>query len=356
MSIKTSVGTAADVQADAGPARSPAPSRPGLAIGLVGAVLVLLALVAASLAFGAEDIAPGEVWRALVHGGGGDVDVIVRHLRVPRTVLGILAGAALGLAGALMQALSRNPLADPGILGVNAGASLAVVIAMAFFSIETLSGYVWFALVGASIATLMAYGLGSAGQAGVSPARLALAGAAISAVLTGLISAIVLVSPHAFNGFRSWSVGTLADRNGQVVTQVLPFIAVGVVMSLGLARSLNALALGDDAARGLGAHVARTRVLGVVATTLLCGAATAAVGPIGFVGLVVPHMVRSFTGPDHRWLLPYCLVAGPALMLAADVTGRLLARPGEIGTSIVTAAVGAPVFIALVRRRRMAEL
>ncbi|GAB3921468.1 iron chelate uptake ABC transporter family permease subunit [Kribbella albertanoniae] len=329
--------------------------RRRLVLGLAVAAAILVVLMAASLALGAEHVPFGQVWRALTV-GGTDADVIVRDVRLPRTLLGVLVGSALAVAGALMQALSRNPLAEPGLLGVNAGASLGVVIAMAYFGIGALSGYIWFALIGASIATVAVYALGSAGAAGASPARLALAGAAITAALTGAISAIVLLSSTVFNGFRAWSVGTLSGRTAPVVIQVAPFIVIGVVLGLFLVSSLNALALGEDAAKGLGANVARTRLLGVVATTLLCGAATAAAGPISFVGLVVPHMVRTFTGPDHRWLLPYCLLAGPILMVAADLAGRLIARPGELPTALVTAVVGAPVFVYLIRRRRMAGL
>ncbi|MFI6296514.1 FecCD family ABC transporter permease [Nonomuraea sp. NPDC050790] len=335
-------------------AQAPAVQR-RLGLGLGVAAAILLVLSAASLALGAENVPFADVWRSLTE-GGTDADVIVRGVRVPRTILAVLVGAALAVAGALMQALSRNPLAEPGLLGVNAGAALGVVIAMAHLGVASLAGYVWFALAGASVATVAVYALGSAGAAGASPARLALAGAAITAALTGVISAIVLLSSTVFNGFRAWSVGTLSGRTAPVVIQVAPFVVAGILLTLFLVSSLNALALGEDAAKGLGANVARTRLLGVVATTLLCGAATAAAGPISFVGLVVPHMVRTFTGPDHRWLLPYCLLAGPILMVAADLAGRLVARPGELPTALVTAAVGAPVFVYLIRRRRMAGL
>jgi iron complex transport system permease protein len=255
-----------------------------------------------------------------------------------------------------MQALTRNPLADPGLLGVNTGAALAVVVAISFLGVTTLTGYVWFAMLGAALTTLVVYVLGSAGRAGVSPVRLALAGTAVGAAFSGMISAIVLLDLDAFEGFRSWSVGSLAGRDADVVWQVLPFMVVGLVIALAMGGPLNALALGDDTARALGAKVARIRLAGVVAVTLLCGAGTAAVGPIGFVGLVIPHMVRAFSGPNQRWLLPYSLVLGPILLLGSDVLGRLVIRPGELQVAVVTAIVGAPVFIALVRRRRLTQL
>jgi iron complex transport system permease protein len=271
-------------------------------------------------------------------------------------VAGILVGVSLGAAGALMQSLTRNPLADPGLLGVNAGAACAVVCAIAYLHITELSQYVWFALIGAGIATVVVYLLGSAGRGSASPVRLVLAGAAITAVLTGVISAVVLTHSIAFNGFRSWTVGSLENVGGSVVLQVLPLVGIGSVLALGLAPALNAIALGDHLASALGAHVGRIRVLGLVATTLLCGAATAVAGPIAFIGLVVPHMVRAFTGPDNRWILPLSMVAGAVLVLVSDVIGRLVLWPSELQVSVLTAVIGAPVFILIVRRRRLAQL
>jgi iron complex transport system permease protein len=330
--------------------------RATLAGGLLVSVLLLLAIVVLSVAVGAKQIPLHTVWDAIFHNDGSNDAVIVRELRVPRTILGVLVGSAMALAGALMQALSRNPLADPGLLGVNTGSALAVVVAISYLGVTSLTGYVWFAMLGAALTTVIVYILGSAGRAGASPVRLALAGTAVGAACSGLISAIVLLDLAAFQGFRSWSVGSLAGRDIGVVWQVLPFMLVGFVVALGMAGPLNALALGDDTARALGARVARIRLAGVIAVTLLCGAGTAAVGPIGFVGLVIPHMVRSVTGPNQRWLLPYSMLLGPILLLGSDVIGRVVLRPGELQVGIVTAAVGAPVFIMLVRRRRLTQL
>jgi iron complex transport system permease protein len=325
-------------------------------LGLVAAVLVLLVVVVLSIAVGAKQIPFGTVWDALFHFDGSDDQVVVRTLRLPRTILGVLVGAAMALAGALMQALTRNPLADPGLLGVNAGAALAVVASISWLGVGSLTGYVWAALLGAGVATVVVYVLGSAGRSGVSPVRLALAGTAVGAAFTGMISAIVILDRTAFDGFRAWSVGSLAGRDFDVVWQVLPFMVVGFVIALAMAGPLNALSLGDDTARALGAKVSRIRLAGVLAVTLLCGAGTAAVGVIGFVGLVVPHLVRGFTGPNQRWLLPYSLVLGPILLLVSDVVGRVVLRPGELQASVVTAAIGAPFFIMLVRRRRLSQL
>ena len=274
--------------------------------------------------------------------------------RISRTVLGLLAGAALGLSGAVLQALTRNPLADPGLLGINAGASAAVVTAITFFGVTTLSGYVWFAFLGAAAVGAMVWFLG--GSRGATPVRLALAGTAISAALYGYLQAVMIMDDAALDKMRFWTVGSLASATDSTIKQVLPFLVVGMVLALALARPLNAMEMGDDTAKALGANLNRTRVLSMLAATVLCGAATAACGPIVFVGLMVPHVVRSFTGPDLRWILPYAAVLSPVLLLGADVLGRIVARPSELQVGIVTAILGGPVFIFLVRRRRTAQL
>jgi iron complex transport system permease protein len=255
-----------------------------------------------------------------------------------------------------LQSLTRNPLADPGLLGVNSGAACAVVCAIAFLHVTQLEGYMWFALLGAGVATVVVYLLGSTGRGSASPIRLVLAGAAVTAVLTGVISTVVLSNSIAFKSFRSWSVGSLQNITMTAVWQALPFLLVGYVLAVSLAPALNALALGDHMASALGAKVARIRLLGILATTLLCGAATALAGPIVFIGLVVPTMVRAFTGPNNRWILPFSMVLGAILVLASDVIGRIVLWPSELEVSVVTAVIGAPVFILVVRRRRLAQL
>jgi iron complex transport system permease protein len=333
--------------------RRPVAVRP---LGLLLAAALLALVVLASIAFGARSIDLATVWDALWHGGDSDAAVIVRELRVPRTLLGLGCGVALGLAGALMQALTRNPLADPGLLGVNAGASAAVVVAVAWLGVSTLTGYVWFAFAGAAIAAVVVYALGSAGRSGATPVRLALAGTAITAALVAFTEAVTLTDIETFDAWRAWSVGSLAGRDSDTLGMVAPFLVAGVLLSALVARPLNALALGDDAGRALGAHIGRTRLVGAVAITLLCGAATAAIGPIVFVGLTVPHVARAITGPDQRWVFAYSAVFAPVLLLGADVIGRVVARPAELQVGIVTAFIGAPVFIALVRRKRIAQL
>lgn len=333
--------------------RLPRITRPA---GLLLGVAVLVLLVGLSAAVGTRSIPLGEVLDHLRADDGSQDAAVVRDLRIPRTLVGIAVGVALGLSGALMQAITRNPLADPGILGVQAGASAAVVVAIGFLGVSDPSGYVWFAFVGAALASVAVYALGSMGRGGATPVRLALAGTATYAALSAFIEGVTLLDPVAFDDFRFWRVGSLAGRDLDVLAQVGPFLLAGTLLALGLARSLNAIALGDETGRALGANLGRTRILAAVAITLLCGAATAAAGPIAFVGLTIPHVARAITGPDQRWVFPYCVLLGPILILAADVLGRIVVRPGELQVGIVTALVGAPVFIALVRRTRIAQL
>ncbi|MET7604612.1 iron ABC transporter permease [Streptomyces avermitilis] len=322
-------------------------------VGLLVSVVILVLVALASIAIGAKELPLDQVWHGLFHNSGTYADVVVGERR-SRTVLGLLVGAALGLSGAVLQALTRNPLADPGLLGINAGASAAVVTAITYFGVTTLSGYVWFAFFGAAVVGALVWFLG--GSRGATPVRLALAGTAISAALYGYLQAVMIMDDAALGKMRFWTVGSLASATDSMITQVLPFLAVGTVLALALARPLNAMAMGDDTARALGANLNRTRALAMAAATVLCGAATAACGPIVFVGLMVPHVVRSFTGPDLRWILPYATVLSPVLLLGADVVGRIVARPAELQVGIVTAIIGGPVFIYLVRRRRTAQL
>lgn len=318
-------------------------------------VLALVAVVILSIMIGANLLSPSEVWNGLWGNGVEAVDV-VRGARIPRTVLGLVIGAALGLAGAIMQSVSRNPLADPQLLGVNAGASAAVVTAITFAGITQPAGYVWFALVGAAIASVAVYALGSVGGSSASPVRMVLAGTAISAALLAYVTGAMLLNPSAYNRFRYWDIGALTGRSLAEVAPLLWFVAAGLVCGLALARSLNAMALGDEVGRSLGANLGRTRLLSMVSITLLCGAATAMAGPIGFVGLAVPHLARMLVGVDHRWLLPASAALGAGLLLLADTVGRVVAWPQEVGAGLITAVVGAPVLIYLVRSRRVARL
>lgn len=322
---------------------------------------ILVALVGAtslaSLAIGTRPIAPGTVIDAVTDPDPDiEAHIIVRRLRWPRTVLAVSVGAALGLAGAAMQGLTRNPLADPGLLGVNAGAALGVVGSAYLLGVGSLGGQVWFALSGAAVAGVAVYALGSMGRGGATPVKLAVAGAAASALLGSLTSTMLLLDSAALDRYRFWIVGSLAGRDLDVAAAALPFLVAGVVLGLASAGPLNGLALGDDLARSLGLRISLVRATVAASVVLLCGAATAAAGPIWFIGLAVPHVARSLTGPDHRWMLPASMLLGAVALTVADIVGRVVVRPGEIEVGIVTAFVGAPVFIAFVRRRRIAEL
>ncbi|MEX2587828.1 MAG: iron chelate uptake ABC transporter family permease subunit [Actinomycetota bacterium] len=332
-------------------------SRPLRGVGLVLSAGLLVVVALASIAVGSKQISFPVVIEALTSFNPELNDhLIIRSLRIPRTVIGVLVGVGLGLAGAVMQGVARNPLADPGILGVSAGAALAVVIAIFVFGAGSLLGYVWFAFAGALIASVVVYALGSLGREGATPVKLALAGAAMSAFLGSITTAIIIVDVATLDQYRFWAVGSLAGRTPEIAVQVAPFVLVGVAMALVSGRLLNALSLGDDVARSLGQKVGLSRAFSAISVVLLVGAATAAAGPIGFVGLTVPHVARAITGPDYRWILPYSAVLAPVLLLGSDILGRIIARPGEVQVGIVTALVGAPFFVALVRRRKLAEL
>ncbi|MEE1836379.1 FecCD family ABC transporter permease [Streptomyces sp. SP17KL33] len=324
--------------------------------------VLLLTLCALSMAFGALGVPLDQVWHTLLGDAPSTrIDNVIWSVRLPRTALALATGAALGLSGSLMQALTRNPLADPGILGVSAGAAFAVVLSVGVLGIGSVYGYIWFAFGGAFAASVLVYLLGGLGRSGSTPVKLALAGVAVTSLLFSLTSAIALTDPDALNRYRFWSAGSLANQDEAVLVRVLPFLAVGAILALACAPALNSLALGDDVAKSLGLKLGLVRVQGVVAVTLLTGVAVAVIGPVVFVGLVVPHIARVLAqlagiGPDHRWLLPLSAVLAPCLLLTADIAGRLLARPTEIQAGVLVAFVGGPFFIALVRRRRLAEL
>ena len=338
-------------------ATSPGPRRRRTApvLLLSAAVLVLLSL--ASLAVGARSVPTATVLDALTRYDPASTDqLVVITSRLPRTVLGLLVGAALGLAGCAMQGVTRNPLADPGILGVNGGAALAIVLAISVLGVTNASGYVWFAFLGAAVASVLVYAVAALGREGATPVKLALAGAALTAFFGAITTALLLGDQQAFNQFRFWQVGSLSSRDLGVTAQVLPFLAVGGLLALLLGRGLNTLARGDDVARGLGARVGLIRAATALAVVLLCGAATAAAGPVGFVGLTIPHVARALVGTDYRRILPTSMLLGPILLLAADIVGRVIARPAEVQVAIVTALMGAPAFVLLVRRHRLAGL
>ncbi|ALC05000.1 hypothetical protein CDES_02725 [Corynebacterium deserti GIMN1.010] len=320
--------------------------------GLAGFLVVLATLIVMSVLVGANPLPADAVWHGLLARDGSESSIIVWSMRIPRTVVAVITGCAFGVAGALIQALTRNPLADPGILGVNAGAGFAVTVGVGVFGLSSISGYIWWAFGGAAIATVLVYLIGAGtGSTRANPVALVLAGVALSAVLGGFTSFLTLINPDTFESIRNWNLGSVARTDISDTVAVLPFLTIGLILALGVSGALNSIALGDDLAASLGTKVIRTRVLGIIAVTLLAGGATALTGGIGFVGLMVPHVVRWIVGPDQRWIIAFSALCAPALILAADILGRVIARPGEIEVGIVTAVIGAPVLIALVRRR-----
>lgn len=323
---------------------------------LVGSVVLLASMCMVSLAIGSGGLPLATVWQALTDPQDGIDHSTIRDVRVPRTALGIVVGAALGAAGALAQGVTRNPLADPGILGVNAGAGLAIALGVAAFGITNVNSYIWFSFAGALGTTVLVYAIASRGPLGPTPLRLTMVGVALGAVFQGISRSLSLLRPETFDQMRYWGAGTLADRPGGTLTVVTPFITVGLLVGLLCARSLNALAMGEDLARTMGVSLTAVRTIGVLAITLLCGAATAAAGPISFIGLMVPHAVRFVTGPDQRWVLALSMVLAPVLLLAADIIGRLIVMPSELQAGVLTAFLGAPVLVYLVRRSERRSL
>ncbi|MYS93145.1 MULTISPECIES: FecCD family ABC transporter permease [Streptomyces] len=349
------MGTIA-VERPASKATTEAPRR--RVVGLVTLVLVLVAAGAVSLAVGARALSPGEVWHGLFAAPESDqrlteIRLIVQTVRVPRTVLAIVAGIALGVGGALIQGYTRNPIADTGLLGVNSGASFAVVTVIAVFGLSDPFQYLWFAFLGAAVAGVVVFGLASIGRGAGNPLTLALAGQGVTVFLAAMTTAIALSDQKSLNALRFWNAGSVAGVGFGVIWPVTGFIAAGLVLALITLPAINLLNLGDDVARGLGVNIALSRTVGITAITLLAGAATAACGPIAFLGLMVAHVARHLTGPDYRWLVPYAGLLGAVVLLVCDIVGRLVVRPSELDAGVVVALLGAPFFAVLVWRGKI---
>ncbi|WP_405727241.1 iron ABC transporter permease [Streptomyces sp. NBC_00028] len=333
--------------------RASTPARRRRVVGLGALMAILVVTAAVSLAVGARALSPAEVWHGLFAAPETDqrlteIRLIVRTVRVPRTVLAVVAGIALGVGGALIQGHTRNPIADTGLLGVNAGASFAVVSVITLFGLTNPFQYVWFAFLGAAVAGVVVFGLSSLGRGAGNPLTLALAGQGVAVFLAAMTTAIALTDQAALNALRFWNAGSVAGVGFGVIWPVTAFIAVGLVLALSTLPAINLLNLGDDVARGLGVNIALSRTVGILAITLLAGAATAACGPIAFLGLMVAHVARYLTGPDYRWLVPYAGLLGAIVLLVCDIVGRLVVRPGELDAGVVVALLGAPFFAALV--------
>lgn len=326
-------------------------------IGLLVMLTVLACICVLSLALGARSVPTATAIDSILRFDPDVTDqVVVRDLRVPRTLIGLTVGAALGLAGAMMQGITRNPLADPGILGVSAGATFAVALAVLVLQLGNVFGLLWFAFAGAAIGAVLTYGIASLGRGGPTPIKLAITGTAVTALLFALTTLIALRDLDTLSALRFWGVGSLTGPNADALARAFPFVLGGALLALGSGRVLNALSLGEDVARSLGQRIGVARAVAALAIIMLAGGATALAGPVVFLGLVIPHVARALTGSDYRWILPYSMLLGPILILGADILGRLIARPAEVQVGILMALIGGPFFVGLVRRRELAEL
>ena len=319
--------------------------------------LALLSVMAIfSISLGAKNIAFSKVIEVLLGNDPDSLEQAIILQRIPRTIFGILAGGALGISGALMQSITRNPIADPSILGVNTGASLFVVAGIAFFNITVAYQYIWLAIIGAGVTAVFVYSVASMGKDGATPLKLALSGSAVSIVLGSLVSTIMLPNNRVMEAFRFWQVGSIGSATWESIMLISPFLIVGFIISMFISGYLNNLALGDEAATALGTNVVMTRTIGALSSVLLCGATTALAGPIGFVGLIIPHIIRLIFGSEMSKMLPLSFLGSAILMLVSDIIGRVISLPGETEVGIVTAVIGAPVFILAIRKGRVKSL
>ena len=319
--------------------------------------LALLSIMAVfSISLGAKNIAFSKVVDVLLGNDPDSLEAAIISQRIPRTVFGILAGGALGISGALMQSITRNPIADPSILGVNTGASLFVVAGIAFFNITVAYQYIWLGITGAGVTAVFVYSVASMGKDGATPLKLALSGSAVSIVLGSLVSTIMLPNNRVMEAFRFWQVGSIGSATWENIMLIGPFLLVGFITSMFISGYLNNLALGDEAATALGTNVVMTRAIGALSSVLLCGATTALAGPIGFVGLIIPHIIRLIFGSEMSKMLPFSFLGSAILMLISDVIGRIISLPGETEVGIITAVLGAPVFILAIRKGRVKSL
>lgn len=318
-------------------------------MGLVLGILILLVCLITSITFGAADIDLESIYAALTAFDNSTDHLIIRTVRLPRSIIAVMVGAALAVAGAIMQGLTRNPLADPGILGIEAGAALAVVAAVFFLGSASLTVYTWFAFLGAAAAAVTVYLLGSMGRGGLTPLKLTIAGAALAALFSSLTTGILILSQRTLDEIRFWLAGSLAGRDLNLLLQILPYLVVGLLVAFALGKQITTLSLGEDVARGLGQQTAWVKAVAAIVVVVLAGGSVAVAGPIGFIGLVIPHIVRFFVGVDYRWILPYAAVSGAILLVLADIGARVLIRPQELPVGVMTALAGAPFFIYLAR-------
>lgn len=320
-------------------------------LGLMAGIGLLLGCLVLSITFGAADITPDVVWNSLFAFDGSTTHLIITTVRLPRVLIALTVGAALAVAGALMQGLTRNPLADPGVLGISAGAALAVVITTSLFGTASIQTYTWVAFAGGAIAAIVVYSLGSVGRGGMTPLKLILAGAVLAYLLSALTTGILILNQRTLDEIRFWLAGSVAGRDLTILLQVLPYVVIGLITAFSISKQITALTLGEDVAKGLGLRTGWVKAIATIVVVLLAGSAVALAGPIGFVGLVIPHVVRFWVGADYRWLLPYAAIWGAILLSIADLAARLVIKPQELPVGIMMALIGAPFFIYLARSK-----
>ncbi|WP_413172009.1 FecCD family ABC transporter permease [Anabaena azotica] len=318
---------------------------------LAGCLILLLICLVFNITLGAAEIPIAQILTSFVSFDGSYQHLVIQTVRLPRSLIAILVGAALAVSGALMQGLTRNPLADPGILGIESGAALSVVIVIFVFGTSSIGILTVAAFLGAGITAILVYFLGSLGKGGATPLNITVAGAAITALISSLTTAILIISQRTLEEIRFWLAGSLAGRDASILFSALPFVTIGLVIALALGRQITTMSLGDDIAKGLGQKTAWIKILTAISVVLLAGSSVALVGPIGFIGLVVPHIVRFFIKTDYRWILPYSAVVGATLLLVADISARVLLKPQELPVGVMTALVGAPFFIYLAKSK-----
>jgi len=317
---------------------------------LISFALLLVSFLA-SLNFGAADISVAEIYGSIFQFDGSTEQLVIRTVRLPRSLIALVVGSALAVAGSLMQGITGNPLASPAILGVNAGAAFAVVLATLIGGGNSLNLYAGFALLGAGLTAVLVYGFASLGRGGASPLNLTLVGASFTAFLASMTSGILIVSQQTLDQIRFWLAGSVAGRDLDLLLQVLPYLIIGLLLSLSLGKQITLLSLGQDMAQGLGQNTLIIKILAAVCVLLLAGGSVAIAGPIGFVGLIVPHMTRFLVGTEYRWILPYAAAMGGILLLWADILARLLIQPQELPVGLVMPLIGAPFFIYLIRAK-----
>ncbi|GAA4850231.1 iron ABC transporter permease [Paenibacillus vulneris] len=324
-------------------------------IGIVVSLLLLVVLFAASIVYGYADTTWSMVWRAFQQADGSNAQVIIRDIRVPRAIVALLVGAALAVSGAMMQALTRNPMASPGILGVNAGAGFFVVMGVTFLSLSSQGELIWFALTGAAVAAVSVYTVSSVGREGITPLKLTLAGATMAALFSSFTSAMLISDEKTLDSVFFWLAGSVEGRKMEQILTMLPFCLIGLLSAFLLSKAMNVIAVGEEVATGLGQNTFRVKLVSLLVVVLLAGGAVSLAGPIGFVGLVIPHLVRGLVGNDYRFVLPYCAILGSVLLLAADIGARFIAFPKEVPVGVMTAIIGAPFFIHLARKELLTK-